>query len=149
VLFPTVIGVSKAQWWSCKSAGRPSDYTVYKTARKYPRLLGFHGTLDSFGEPKINNVRWTDPAVLRQIVDIVGTGGRLFHDTSEHRFDVLPLLVATDAATAMYFALSSVRSVFLIFYPEWKGPALSPGLVPRALRIARPAVRDAQNRYVH
>jgi hypothetical protein len=72
-----------------------------------------------------------------------------YFNTSEHRFDVLPLLVATDAATAMYFALSSVRSVFLIFHSEWKGPALSPGLVPRALRIARPAVRDAQNRYVH
>lgn len=68
----------------------------FATSRKYPRLLGFHGTLDSFGEPRVDNVLWTEPAVLRQIVDIVGTGARLVHDTSAHRFDVLPLLVATD-----------------------------------------------------
>ena len=70
----------------------------FATARKYPRLLGFHGTLDSSGDPSINSVHWTDPTVLPQIVAIVGPGARLVHDTSRHRFDVLPLLVATDGA---------------------------------------------------
>lgn len=70
----------------------------FATARKYPRLLGFHGTLDSSGDPSINSVHWTDPTVLPQIVAIVGPGARLVHDTSGHRFDVLPLLVATDGA---------------------------------------------------
>lgn len=70
----------------------------FATARKYPLLLGFHGTLDSSGDPSINSVHWTDPTVLPQIVAIVGPGARLVHDTSGHRFDVLPLLVATDGA---------------------------------------------------
>lgn len=70
----------------------------FATARKYPRLLGFHGTLDSSGDPSINYAHWTDPTVLPQIVAIVGPGARLVHDTSAHRFDVLPLLVATDGA---------------------------------------------------
>jgi uncharacterized protein len=70
----------------------------FATARKYPRLLGFQATLDSSGEPLVNTIPWTDPAVLRQVVDIVGPGARLIHDTSERRFDVLPLLVATDGA---------------------------------------------------
>lgn len=70
----------------------------FATARKYPLLLGFHGTLDSSGDPSINSAHWTDPTVLPQIVAIVGPGARLVHDTSGHRFDVLPLLVATDGA---------------------------------------------------
>ncbi len=70
----------------------------FVTSRKHPRLLGFHATLDSSSEPKVDNVLWTEPTVLRQIVDIVGSGARLVHDTSAHRFDVLSLLVATDGA---------------------------------------------------
>lgn len=68
------------------------------TSRTHPRLLGHHATLDASGEPRIDNLRWTEPAVLAQVVDIVGPGARLIRDESAERFDVLPLLVASDGA---------------------------------------------------
>ncbi len=70
----------------------------FATSRRYPRLLALHATLGSGGQPKVDEVVWTDPKVLRQVVDIVGTGARLAYDDSAQRFDVLPLLVATDGA---------------------------------------------------
>ena len=70
----------------------------FATARTFPRLLGFQAKLDESGEPRINNLPWTDPSITRQVVDIVGPGAHLVYDTSEKRFDVLPLLVATDGA---------------------------------------------------
>ena len=68
------------------------------TARTHPRLLGHHATLDASGEPSVDGLPWTEPQVLQQVVDIVGPGARLVHDESTHRFDILPLLVATDGA---------------------------------------------------
>jgi hypothetical protein len=41
---------------------------------------------------------WTEPEVLRKNVDIAGPGARLVQGDSAERFDVLPLLVATDGA---------------------------------------------------
>src|SRR4029453_16307459 len=41
---------------------------------------------------------WTDPAVAREIEEIVGRDARLVRDDDPGRFDVLPLLVATDGA---------------------------------------------------
>jgi MOSC domain-containing protein len=68
------------------------------TSRTHPRLLGHHATLDSSGQPLVDGLAWTDPRVLQQVVDIAGTGARLVRDDSEQRFDILPLLVATDGA---------------------------------------------------
>ena len=68
------------------------------TSRTHPRLLGHHATLDSSGEPKVDNLRWTEPEISKQIIDIGGPGAHLVRDESEHRFDVLPLLVTTDGA---------------------------------------------------
>ena len=70
----------------------------FATSRRYPRLLGLHATLGSDGQPEVDEVVWTEPKVLRQVVDIVGVGARLVYDDSAQRFDVLPLLVATDGA---------------------------------------------------
>ena len=70
------------------------------TARSHPRLLGHHAKLDSSGQPEVDGLPWTDPRVLQQVVDIVGPGARLAYDDSADRFDVLPLLVATDGAIA-------------------------------------------------
>jgi uncharacterized protein YcbX len=72
------------------------------TSRTHPQLLGYHATLDSAGEPRVNGLRWTDSAILQNVVEIVGAGGRLVRDDSEHRFDILPLLVATDGAIARF-----------------------------------------------
>ena len=72
------------------------------TARTRPKLLGFHATLDASGQPLIDGRSWTDPAVVRAVEAAVGAGARLVRDESARRFDVLPLLVATDGAIAAF-----------------------------------------------
>lgn len=72
------------------------------TARTHPRLLGHHAKLDSSCQPTVDGLLWTDPRVLEQVVDVVGPGARLTYDDSPARFDVLPLLVATDGAIAAF-----------------------------------------------
>jgi len=68
------------------------------TARKFPRLLSHKGTLGTDGEPLVDGRPWKDPAVARDVEEIVGSGARLVRDDDPGRFDVLPLLVATDGA---------------------------------------------------
>jgi uncharacterized protein YcbX len=68
------------------------------TARTHYRLLGHHATLNPSGEPVVGGVLWSDPQVRRDVEDIVGPGAQLVRDESSDRFDVLPLLVATDGA---------------------------------------------------
>ena len=73
------------------------------TARTHPRLLGHHGTLGSDGEPRVDGRDWRDPSVLADVIDIVGPGATLSReDDPQLRFDVLPLLVATDGAIAAF-----------------------------------------------
>jgi uncharacterized protein len=68
------------------------------TSRTYPGLLGHHAVLNNEGQPLVDGRIWSDPAVLNDIKNIVGPGAGLSYDTSIDRFDVLPLLVATDGA---------------------------------------------------
>jgi uncharacterized protein YcbX len=68
------------------------------TARTHPQLLGHRAKLDSSGDPIVDGLPWTDPQILQRVVDIVGPGAHLVRDDSGDRFDVLPLLVATDGA---------------------------------------------------
>lgn len=72
------------------------------TSRTHPQLLGHHATLDPSGEPRVDGVLWTEPEVGQQIADIAGPGARLVRDDSADRFDILPLLVATDGAIAAF-----------------------------------------------
>lgn len=72
------------------------------TARTHPRLLSYQATLDPSGEPRVNGLPWTDPHVQQQAVEIVGPGARLVRYDSADRFDVLPLLVATDGAITAF-----------------------------------------------
>jgi len=72
------------------------------TARTHPRLLGLHATLGSSGEPLVEGKPWTENEVLRDVIKIVGSGAQLIRDDSSDRFDVLPLLVATDGALAAF-----------------------------------------------
>jgi uncharacterized protein YcbX len=72
------------------------------TARTYPDLLGHRATLDPKGQPLIDSRPWTDPTVLAEVQQIVGPGAQLVRDESLERFDVLPLLVATDGAIAAF-----------------------------------------------
>jgi uncharacterized protein len=72
------------------------------TARSHPRLLGHKGTLGPDGEPLVDGRPWSSPAVAATVVDIVGPGATLVRDDGAERFDVLPLLVATDGALAAF-----------------------------------------------
>ena len=72
------------------------------TSRTHPKLLGLHATLDELGQPFVDGKPWSDPGVLKSIRSIVGPGAQLVRDESPERFDVLPLLVATDGAIAAF-----------------------------------------------
>ena len=72
------------------------------TARSHHRLLGHHATLNESGEPVVDGLLWSDLKIRTDVVDIVGPGARLVRDESIDRFDVLPLLVATDGAIAAF-----------------------------------------------
>ncbi len=72
------------------------------TARTWPDLLGFHATLGRAGEPLVDGKAWTDPGVLGAVQRIVGADAQLVHDEDPDRFDILPLLVATDGAIAEF-----------------------------------------------
>jgi uncharacterized protein YcbX len=68
------------------------------TARTAPRLLGLKATLGQTGEPLVNGHAWTAPEVAAAIEAAAGAGTRLARSDGPGRFDVLPLLVATDGA---------------------------------------------------
>jgi uncharacterized protein YcbX len=70
------------------------------TARKHPDLLGHRGTLGPDGEPRIDGWPWASPEAAAAIAGAVGWKARLERFTGEERFDILPLLVATDGAIA-------------------------------------------------
>src|SRR5207245_9876350 len=68
------------------------------TARTRPRLLGHRATLGPDGEPLVDGRPWRASEVAHDVVAAVGAGARLVRDDGVERFDVLPLLVATDGA---------------------------------------------------
>jgi len=71
------------------------------TARRYPKLLGLHGGIDAAGIPTINGHHWESLEAHALIQEAVEGGVvRLVRLPGPERFDVLPLLVATDGAIA-------------------------------------------------
>jgi uncharacterized protein YcbX len=72
------------------------------TARTHAALLGHKGTTDAAGTARIDGRLLTDPSVLADIRKIAGPGAQLIHDETADRFDILPLLVATDGAIAAF-----------------------------------------------
>jgi uncharacterized protein YcbX len=70
------------------------------TARTRPHLLGHRGTLGADGEPRVDGWPWASPEAAALITHAAGPDARLDRHTGEERFDVLPLLVATDGAIA-------------------------------------------------
>jgi uncharacterized protein len=72
------------------------------TARSHPALLGHRGTTGADGAPLVDGRPWTDPSVLADVRKIAGPQVDLIHNETAARFDVLPLLVATDGAIAAF-----------------------------------------------
>jgi uncharacterized protein YcbX len=67
------------------------------TSRSRPRLLLHHATFGPDG-PRVDGRAWNDPDVARDVEEAAGPGTHLVGDETLDRFDVLPLLVATDGA---------------------------------------------------
>ncbi|MEO7134225.1 MAG: MOSC N-terminal beta barrel domain-containing protein [Vicinamibacterales bacterium] len=72
------------------------------TARTHPRLLGLHATIDGEGRVLVDGRPWSDPIVRDVVGGIVGPGAQLVYNDGLDRFDILPLLVATDGAIAAF-----------------------------------------------
>jgi hypothetical protein len=70
------------------------------TARTRHRLLGLRATLGPDGEPLVDGRPWTSAEVAVALRAAAGPDVELVRYDGRDRFDVLPLLVATDGAIA-------------------------------------------------
>ncbi len=73
-----------------------------RTSRRHHNLIGLHATLGSDGEPLVDGQPWTAPDVLERVRAAAGPDAMLARYDGLERFDVLPLLVATDGAVAAF-----------------------------------------------
>jgi uncharacterized protein YcbX len=73
-----------------------------RTSRRHHRLLGLRGTLDDAGRPLINGHPWDSPDALDLVKRAAGADAWLEAYAGPRRFDVLPLLVATDGAVEAF-----------------------------------------------
>jgi len=72
------------------------------TSRSHPRFLGHKGSLGSDGSVTVDGRPWDSAEVASEVVGIVGPSAKLVRYDGAERFDVLPLLVATDGAIAAF-----------------------------------------------
>lgn len=72
------------------------------TSRSHPRFLGHKGTMGLDGEPLVDSRPWDSPEVATEVADIAKPGAKLVRYDGIERFDVLPLLVATDGAIVAF-----------------------------------------------
>jgi hypothetical protein len=72
------------------------------TSRTHGRFLGHHGSLNALGEPLVDGKAWNSPESAAKVAAIAGADARLVRYEGPDRFDVLPLLVATDGAIAEF-----------------------------------------------
>jgi uncharacterized protein YcbX len=73
-----------------------------RTSRRHHGLIGLHAALGPDGEPLVDGVPWTSPQVLDRVRSAAGHDATLARYDGPERFDVLPLLVATDGAVAAF-----------------------------------------------
>jgi len=71
------------------------------TARTHHALLAHNAALGSDGEPTVDGHHWTTREARALIEATIGKGAELRRDDNR-RFDILPLLVATDGALAAF-----------------------------------------------
>ncbi|MEP7383739.1 MAG: MOSC N-terminal beta barrel domain-containing protein [Gemmatimonadota bacterium] len=89
--------------------GIPGDRIVHvrgpegvRTSRRHYHLLGLHGSLDADGRALVDGSPWESEEALAAVRRAAGDDARLVADVHAVRFDVLPLLVATDGAVAAF-----------------------------------------------
>lgn len=89
--------------------GIPGDRIVHvrgpegvRTSRRHYRLLGLRGTLGADGRPFVDGYPWDSPEALALVKGAAGDDAWLEASNDPARFDILPLLVATDGAVAAF-----------------------------------------------
>jgi len=89
--------------------GIPNDRIVHvrgpegvRTSRRQYKLLGLQGSLDPDNRPLVNGHPWDSAAALALVKEAAGDDAWLEAYDGLERFDVLPLLVATDGAVATF-----------------------------------------------
>jgi uncharacterized protein YcbX len=73
-----------------------------RTSRRQYRMLGLHGSLSSDGVARINGHPWNSSEALALVKKAAGADAWLEAWEGLDRFDILPLLVATDGAVAAF-----------------------------------------------
>ena len=73
-----------------------------RTSRRHYRLLGLRGTLSEDQQPLVNGHPWESAEALALDKEAAGEDAWLEASDDYDRFDVLPLLVATDGAVAAF-----------------------------------------------
>jgi len=73
-----------------------------RTSRRHHNLLGLHAVLGPDGEPLVDGQPWTSTSVLDRVRAAAGADATLARYDGPERFDVLPLLVATDGAVGEF-----------------------------------------------
>jgi uncharacterized protein YcbX len=91
------------------TSGIPGDRIVHvrgpegvRTSRRQHRLLGLRGSLGSDGQPLVNGHPWRSAEALALVRAAAGDDAWLEAHAGPERFDILPLLVATDGAVAAF-----------------------------------------------
>jgi uncharacterized protein YcbX len=89
--------------------GIPGDRVVWvrgpegvRTARRHYRLLGLRGTLGPDARARINGHPWDSADALALIQEAAGDDAWVEESDDGDRFDVRPLLVATDGAVSAF-----------------------------------------------
>jgi len=114
------------------------------TSRTHHQLLGLKGTLGADGQPQISGHVWDSPEALALVRKAVGADAELFYYDGPERFDVLPLLVATDGAIGyMGFDSRRLRPNIIVGGAEGLQERQWPG---HRLRIGEAVIRAAQLR---
>jgi hypothetical protein len=87
--------------------GIPGDRGLYVvdargeilSARTRPGLLGLSASYhDASGEVLVDELPWRHPLIAAEVERAAGPGARIVRAAGPERFDILPLLVATDGA---------------------------------------------------
>jgi len=73
-----------------------------RTSRIHSDLLGLYATLGVDGVPSVDGQAWDGPEALELVRRAAGNDAWLAAYSGPERFDILPLLVATDGAIAAF-----------------------------------------------
>jgi MOSC domain-containing protein len=73
-----------------------------RTSRRQYKMLGLHATLGPGGRPRVEGHPWDSPEALALVQEAAGAEAWLEAWDRLDRFDILPFLVATDAAVAAF-----------------------------------------------